>query len=170
MKQFFKATMLDNKEGIRSHSRKYLGIIITINGSNYFAPLSSPKKTDYNEKGEIKKSTSIVLRMIKQNKSKVILLGTIKLNNMMPIPNSEIIPYDLSKEEDEKYKNFVIDELKWIEHNTTKIIKTAKTLYFLKINENKNKNCKNEKYFDSIMPFILAEQKCNEYEKIKKAA
>lgn len=43
MKQYFYSTMLDNKENNRKKTRKYLGIIITINGINYFAPLSSPK-------------------------------------------------------------------------------------------------------------------------------
>lgn len=163
MKQFFKSTMLDSKEGIRTHNRKYLGIIISINGNNYFAPLSSPKKSDFSKDEKIKKSTSIVLRMIKKTKTKESLLGTIKLNNMMPVPNSEILPYDLSKEEDIKYKNLVIEELEWIQHNTRKIVRTATTLYYLKINENKNKNNKNEKYFNSIMPFIVAEEKCREY-------
>ena len=100
--------MLDNKENSRKNTRKYLGIIISINGINYFAPLSSPKKSDYDLNGEIKKSSSIILRMVKDYSSKPQLLGTIKLNNMIPIPDSEIIYYDLSKETNIKYKNLVI--------------------------------------------------------------
>ena len=30
--------VFDNKEGARSHSRKYLGVALSINGYNYFIP------------------------------------------------------------------------------------------------------------------------------------
>lgn len=168
MKQFFYSTMLDNKENNRKNTRKYLGIIITINGINYFAPLSSPKKSDYDLDGKIKKSSSIVLRMVKDYSSKPQLLGTIKLNNMIPIPNSEIIYYDLSKETNIKYKNLVIDELYWIQRNTRKIQNAAKTLYNLKINEQDNINSNNEKFHKSIMPFREAELKSNEFCNLQK--
>ncbi len=159
MKQFFYSTMLDNKENVRKHSRKYLGIIITINNINYFAPLSSPKKSDYDEFGGIRKSSSIVLRMVKDYSRKPQLLDTIKLNNMIPVPNSEITLYDLNNELDIKYKNLIIDELDWIQQNTNKILKAANAIYFFKTHEDININSKNEKYLNSIMPFKLAEVK-----------
>ena len=57
LKQFFYSTMLDNKEERRKHGRKYLGIIISINSINYFAPLSSPKQSDFDKYGNIRKSS-----------------------------------------------------------------------------------------------------------------
>ncbi len=165
MKQFFYKTMLDNKENYRENTRKYLGIIISINGINYFAPLSSPKKSDYDLNGEIKKSTSIVLRMVKDYNNKPQLLDTIKLNNMIPIPDSEIIQYNFNIEPNNKYKNLIIDELYWIQRNTRKIRKAAKTLYNLKINEANNINSNNEKFYKSITPFKEAEIKCIEFNK-----
>lgn len=163
LKQFFYSTMLDNKEERRKHERKYLGIIISINSINYFAPLSSPKQSDFDKYGNIRKSSSIVLRLVKNYSKNPQLLATIKLNNMIPVPDSEIILYDLNNETDIKYKNLVIDELDWIQQNTTKIIKAAKTLYYFKINEELNIN--NKKYLSSITPFKEAEIKCIEFQK-----
>ena len=165
MKQFFYSSMLDNKEERRKHRRKYLGIIISINNINYFAPLSSPKLSDYDNYGKIRKSSAIVLRMIKNHSKNPQLLATIILNNMIPVPDSEIILYNLNDEKDIKYKNFVIDELDWIQQNTTKIIKTAKALYYFKKNEELNINENNKKYLNSIMPFKDAEIKFIEFQK-----
>ncbi len=137
--------------------------MISINNINYFAPLSSPKKSGYDGLGNIRKSSSIVLGMIKDYSKKPQLLGTIKLNNMIPVTDSEIILYDLNNEKDKRYKNLIIDELDWIQQHTSKILKTAKSLYFFKINENINKNQKNEKYLNSIMPFKEAEAKYLEF-------
>lgn len=36
-----------NKEHRRSHERKYIGTVLTINNYNYFVPLSSPKDNNY---------------------------------------------------------------------------------------------------------------------------
>lgn len=162
MKQFFSTTILDNKQGNNIHNRKYLGIVFSINDFNYFVPLSSPKKSDYEDNGNIKKSTKLVLRMVKIIENKTILIGTLKLNNMMPIPNSEIIPYGLNNETDLKYKKLIIKELDWIQQNTSKIYKSASYLYSLRTKINMNNNI-NSKFLNSIMPFKEAEQKCKEF-------
>lgn len=83
MKQWFYKTMMDNKENFRRHSRKYLGIVLEINDYKYFAPLSSPKPSDYLEDGSIRKSSSVILRMVKDYNTFPQLLGTIKLNKLM---------------------------------------------------------------------------------------
>lgn len=36
--------VMDNKYEERNHTRKYIGVVLTINELNYFVPLSSPKK------------------------------------------------------------------------------------------------------------------------------
>lgn len=164
MKKFFE-NILDNKMNSRKHGRKYLGVIMNINNQDYFAPLSSPKKSDYNTDGSIKNSTIIVLRMITKKNSKEHLLGTIKLNNMIPVPSTEIINYNLNLEKDKKYKNLVINELRWIQKNTSKITKAAQNVYNIKMNENKNINSKNERFLNSIISFKEAEEKCKLFKK-----
>jgi len=159
MQQYFRSTMLENKEEIRTYTRKYVGVVIEINNFKYFAPLSSPKDSDYVD-GKIRNSSSIIFRMIKNYSTNPILLGTIKLNNMIPVPESEIKLYDYKNEKDLRYKSLIEDEINWINHNITRIRKTAQSLYSSKMNEKKSRNEKNSRYFDSIMPFIEAEEKC----------
>ena len=168
LKQFFSSTILDNKMDVRKHPRKYIGILIHINNYNYFAPLSSPKPSDYNLDGSIKKSTIIVFRMVDQANGDNKLLGSIKLNNMIPVPYEEIIEYDVNNETDITYKVLIQDELMCIQRNTTRIQKTAKRIYYLKINENTNINDLNRKFYKSIMPFKEVEEKCIKYINYKK--
>ncbi|MBE6896824.1 MAG: hypothetical protein E7477_06970 [Ruminococcaceae bacterium] len=39
--------VFDNKEDVRSHTRKYLGVAFVKNDYHYFIPFSSPKDSDY---------------------------------------------------------------------------------------------------------------------------
>lgn len=39
--------VLSSKDGNRTHTRKYLGVVLRINDYNYYVPLCSPKHTDY---------------------------------------------------------------------------------------------------------------------------
>ena len=103
--------------------------------------------------------------MITKKNSKEHLLGTIKLNNMIPVPSTEIINYNLNLEKDKKYKNLVINELRWIQKNTSKITKAAQNVYNIKMNENKNINSKNERFLNSIISFKEAEEKCKLFKK-----
>lgn len=43
----FDNRVYDNKEELRAHTRKYLGVVLNINSFTYYIPFSSPKKTDY---------------------------------------------------------------------------------------------------------------------------
>ena len=166
LKEYFPKTLLDNKQGCRKHTRKYLGVIFKINEYNYFAPLSSPKKSDYLENGAIRKSSVSIIRMTRIYNNKVVLLGTIKLNNMIPVPQSEIIIYNIEHERDKKYQDLIKNEQFWIQRNTDKIIKHGLNLYNNKINEKNLINVKNFKFYESILPFKEAEIKCDEFAKI----
>ena len=48
--------VFSSKENDRNHTRKYLGIVYSINGYNYYIPLSSPKNSDYRMEMEYRKS------------------------------------------------------------------------------------------------------------------
>lgn len=166
LKEYFPKTLLDNKQGCRKHTRKYLGVIFKINEFNYFAPLSSPKKSDYLENGEIRKSSVSIIRMTISKKDKKLLLGTIKLNNMIPVPLSEVLEYDIKKEIDLSYRDLVQDEYNWIIRNKMLIYSRALNLYFTKNNETSIVNQSNLKFLQSIIPFKEAEIKCDEFAKI----
>ena len=60
-----------NKVENRVHTRKYVGIVLKIEGYNYYSPMSSPKTTDYQEvddKKIIKKSIIPIMRIVITNK------------------------------------------------------------------------------------------------------
>lgn len=139
----FDATVLKNKDG----KRKYTGVLFEIDNQSYYAPLSSPKPKHLKING---KAPDIV----KINDGK---LGVINLNNMIPIPKSEIISFDIKNVSDEKYKNLLRDQAKYITSNKKEIIKKARLLYSI-YNSGKhlriNARCCN---------FKLLETKCIEY-------
>lgn len=111
--------VMSNKADERTYHRKYIGIIEELNGFKYFVPLSSPKAKDYMPNGTIKKD-SLTSIYIKDGKN---LFATLRFNNMIPVPDSEIISYDLNDEGD------------FIRQNGNKIEKTARNLYAAKKNQ-----------------------------------
>ncbi len=141
-------------------SRKYLGIVLTVNNFKYFAPLSSTKThKDYFPNGEIRPSVVPLIRITNSNKDgSISLLGKIQLNNMIPIFNDNLVQlYDLNKEEDIKYKNMVLNQIEFINKNEKLITKNANILY-----NNKIKNL-DIGYIKNTVDFILLEEKALEY-------
>ncbi len=127
----FEHKIYDNKENIRRHERKYLGIVLMVNEFNYYIPMSSPKKSDYSDfdKKIIKKDTKTIIRIQEGGR----LYGTLRISNMIPVPITELEPYILSNETDLKYKEIIIGELRYINKNNIKIMKYAKTVYEQKV-------------------------------------
>ena len=100
--------VFSSKENDRIHTRKYLGIVYTINGYNYYIPLSSPKNSDYRLENGVQKirgSIIPIIRITSQSSSgELELKGTLKLSNMIPVPASELTLYDMEHEQDLFYK------------------------------------------------------------------
>lgn len=82
-----------------------------------------------------------------------VLLGTIKLINMIPVPMKYVLGYSIENEKDINYRNVVSDEFKWISENQSTITKRARQLYFFKKNEEKMKKDNNAKIYESVLPF-----------------
>ena len=91
------------------------------------------------------------------------LLGTIKFNDMIPVPRTEIIQYNLDDERDTAYANLVRDELRFISKHQTKILKRARFIYEAKTHEARNANQKNVKWFAAILPFKELEVLCDAF-------
>lgn len=121
-----------NKENERVNSRKYIGVVLTVNDFNYFVPLSSPKPRDYfvDEKGNksIRKDSYTIFRIIEEGK----LRGTIQFSNMIPVPDSELIEYNPDSEHDERYKALVLKEIEYIRKNKGKITSRARSIHYQK--------------------------------------
>lgn len=159
----FDKKVLSSKEDDRLKDRKYLGTVLPINDLKYFIPLSSPKDSDYQVvNGEIiirKNITPIMRIVVKDESGKDELKGTLKFNNMIPIPDIALVYYDVDTEADEDYKILVLKEISFIKINEDKIIKNAKVIHNQKMN-----NYEHIGYLNATVNFKLLEQKCKEYE------
>ena len=125
--------IFSSKENDRNHTRKYLGIVYSINGYNYYIPLSSPKNSDYRMENGVQKirgSIVPIIRITSQSSSgELELKGTLKLSNMIPVPASELTLYDVEHEQDLFYKALIHKEMLFIRKNKNKIVQNAKILY-----------------------------------------
>lgn len=151
----FDNKVYDTKEGNREVKRKYLGIVLSINDMNYYVPLSSPKKSDFKE-NRIRKSIPPIIRIVYKDKNtgKIELKGTLRIGNMIPIPESELIYYDVNKEENSNYQILVKKELNFIEKNITMIKEYATIVYNQKVNN------RHVSYENELVDYKLLEDKC----------
>ena len=130
--RMYEPNVYSNKTGCRTHTRKYIGTVIDINGIDYYVPMSSPKETDYQIAGEnrvIKKSIVPIIRITEKNNGIKELKGTLRISHMIPVPESELTLYDLDNEPDEDYKSLVKAEAIFIRKNSEKIKENASLLY-----------------------------------------
>ncbi len=162
--------VFDNKENTRSHTRKYLGVVFVKNNFHYFIPFSSPKNNDYltGEDGTrtIRKSIIPIIRMTTTDtvSGEVELKGTLKVSNMIPVPESELTPYQISAEDDANYKIIMQKEYAFIRSNGKMILKNASVLYSQKTKADilfKDKPA--PKYLSITVDFLYAEQKCQDF-------
>lgn len=141
----FAPHLFHNKKENQENERKYIGIILTVNGLDYFAPLSS-----FKEKHKKMKNNMDFL--------KVGNYAVINLNNMFPVPKSQCIYVDISKESNPSYKALLSAEYRIIASLSDKILKNAKSLY-----EYKMKNDNSTPLAKRCNDFKLLEEKCKKY-------
>lgn len=136
-----------NKKPGQNNERKYIGVVLYINGFEYFAPLSS-----FKEKHKLMKEGLDFL--------KIKNYAVINLNNMFPVPVSERSYVDITAERNPKYRSLLLAEYRVIKAIQDKIRKNAKTLYQIKIKDGKStplaKRCND---------FLVLEKACSDYKK-----
>ena len=162
--------VFDNKEDVRSHTRKYLGVAFVKNDYHYFIPFSSPKDSDYQISPDgirtIRKSIIPIIRMVTTDTVSGIpeLKGTLKISNMIPVPERELTPYLFSDECDLNYKIVVQKEYDFIRADERLILKNAKILYNQKTRSDVlYVETPAPRYLNSTVDFLYAEQKCQQY-------
>lgn len=153
-----------NKIDARTHTRKYLGVVLQIGKYSYYIPMSSPKDSDYQIAGAnkvIKKSIVPIVRIVVKNTSGVKeLKGTLRISHMIPVPSSELVLYDLENESDSTYKDLVQNEMIFIRKNHEKIAANAKLLY-----KQKAANDTTAGYVKSALDYQALEVLCESFEK-----
>lgn len=161
--------VFDKKEDTSSFSRKYLGIVLSINDYKYYVPLTSPKNSDYiitDSNKSIRKSIIPIIRIVVANtKGNLELKGTLKLSNMIPVPDTMITYYDFNKEIDTNYKILMEKEYEFIKKNKKLILKYASILYNQKTKEYElcSNNHKNPNYLKMVIDFKYAEEIYKEF-------
>lgn len=134
-----------NKQVEQQNERKYIGVVLEVNGMKYFAPLSSHKP----KHEKMKNGLDFI---------KVGNYAVININNMFPVPERCYTYVDFSKERNQKYKKLLITEYRIILGLQDKIRKNAAELYKQKI-QNGNKTALTKRCND----FLLLEEKCKHY-------
>ena len=103
----------------KGQHRPYVGVVLTINGVKYYVPLESPKPNH----ASIKSGGPV----LKLDDGK---LGMMGFNNMIPVPDHALINFDFNDIEDSKYKNLLINQLRYCNSIKEIIIRRAETTYY----------------------------------------
>lgn len=139
--------LFQNKKSGQKNERKYIGIVLQINGFDYFAPLSS-----FKDKHKLMKEGLDFIK-IKD-------YAVINLNNMFPVPPSETKYVDIRSERDPHYRALLLAEYRYIKSIQEKIWKNAQNVYKIKIKDGEGsslaKRCND---------FLLLEKACADYMK-----
>ena len=126
-------------------NRKYIGVVFEIKGMKYFAPLSSFK--DKHKK--MKESIDFI---------KIKDYAVINLNNMIPVPDSQIVDIDINKEKEPSYRYLLQAESREISRQKNRIRKNAEIVYnHKKHNDNSTALAKRTNNFEML------EKLCKEY-------
>ena len=137
--------LFQNKKPGQKNERKYIGIVLQINGFDYFAPLSS-----FKDKHKLMKEGLDFIK-IKD-------YAVINLNNMFPVPPKETKYVDIRSERDQHYRSLLLAEYRYIKSIQDKIRKNAQNVYKIKIKDGDAsplaKRCND---------FLLLEKACADY-------
>lgn len=136
----------------KDSKRPFVGVIFTIDENNFFAPLSSPKSKHLNMKN------GADFHKINSGHQ-----GAINFNNMIPIPNSELILMDIHSIPDESYRNLLNSQLKFINSNQDVLKKKAEKLYRLVESDNSTLTKHQLQIKQRCIDFILLLEQCRLY-------
>lgn len=142
-----------NKDEI-GHSRPYLGIVLRIEEYEYFVPLYSYKE-HYNR---YKNNPSFFFVYDRKNKP----LAIIKFSSMIPVPpNIKVTSLLDYNKQDEKYKNLISSEYRYVNSKKNEIYKRANKMYTAVTKHKHN-------FLKTIAcDFKLLEEKCLKYKNKK---
>lgn len=138
---------MDNR-GVKN-KRPYIGVLFEIDRKKYLAPLSSPKPKHLTMKNS--------LDFVKINQGK---FGVINLNNMFPVIEEVIIEKNINLEEDNKYKELLVNQLDWCNkmENRDNIYRKAEKLYKEILNKKEQ-----SRFWNRCCDFSLLEEKAIEF-------
>lgn len=132
----------DNKD----RKRPYVGVVLYVGSFKYFVPMESPKPNH----AKIKPGRHIM----KLDDGKLGLLG---FNNMIPVHDEAIIPFNIDDEQDTKYAELLRRQVTVINRNKADIYDHATKTYYNVVN-------KKNKFLENICcDFKKLESACKRY-------
>ena len=137
-------------------NRPFVGILFTVNNSEYFAPLTSPKfKHEHMKNGIDFEKITTTFNNLDSSKAKRVI-GVINFNNMIPIRKDNYTIIDLDDTDgnyiNQNYMFLLKLDFIYINENYEKLSQKAKNLYNLSI-----KNLLPEKLKERCCDFIILE-------------
>lgn len=132
--------------------RPFVGIVFSISGNNFFAPLSSPKQK------HLRMKNGADFHKINGGQQ-----GAINFNNMIPIPTSELILIDINSITDIGYKNLLNSQLKFINSIQKVLEKKAENLYRLVGSDDRFLSSNQIKIKQRCIDFGLLQEKSDLY-------
>ena len=101
----------------KNESRPYIGVVLDVNGIQYFAPLTSPKPKHLHMKN------SLDFRKIGGGR-----FGAINFNSMIPVVSSALIPLEINSIDDFGYRRLMQNQFFEVMNDEANIKKTASNL------------------------------------------
>ena len=128
------SNVISQSPQISKDTRRYLGIVIMLNGQKYCIPFSSGQKDKY----QSKKSNIDLIKIPdvekKNNNGAYVTMAVLNLNNMIPVDESLITKVDLRMLKTDDYaqqrrKRLLQKELAWCRENAELIVRRAQKVY-----------------------------------------
>ena len=130
----------------KNKRRPYVGVVLHIGGFRYFVPMESPKPNHANIK-----PGKHILKLDNGN------LGLLGFNNMVPVPDSALIQFDINAETDENYRNLLARQVRVCNKSKADVYDRASRTYYDVVNK------KNEFLMRISCNFRNLERACKEY-------
>jgi len=110
----------DNRVQWNKNTRRpYVGVVLTVGSYRYFVPMESPKPSHLNMK------SSVYILPIEKGR-----YGILGFNNMIPVPTSALIAFDINLEPDKQYAELLRRQAAFFNSHEADIYSRAAKTYF----------------------------------------
>lgn len=129
---------------IGKDTRRFVGVVVMLNGQNYCIPLSSGDKEKYQNKKSNIDMIKIYDESRKNENGAPKIIAVLNINNMIPVNGSVIKKVNLKVNShdtapERKRKELLQKEIRWCRNNSELIVRRAIKVYGLVV-ENPEKN------------------------------
>lgn len=138
---------VDHRVQLNKNSRRpYVGVVLSVNGFNYFVPMESPKPNHKNIKN------SVHIMRLKNGE-----YGLLGFNNMLPARPANLICFNIADISDKQYRELLRNQIDFCNRHKQKIHEQAEKTYEIVTK-------KTSKFHLSICcDFIKLEHACIDY-------